>query len=137
MKQQMQPFLPATAAFASGMDSPTSFLERCLAKIEEREHDVAAFVALDIGGAKKAASESTLRWQTGMQLSPIDGMPIGVKDIMETAAMPTGEGSPLFEGRRTNRIGRGRRHVRTGGAPDRTTSVDGYHAAVDRGNRQE
>jgi Asp-tRNA(Asn)/Glu-tRNA(Gln) amidotransferase A subunit family amidase len=31
-------------------------------------------------------------------LSPIDGMPIGVKDVMETADMATEQGSPLFAG---------------------------------------
>ena len=33
-------------------------------------------------------------------LSSIDGMPVGVKDMIETADMVTGMGSPLFDGYR-------------------------------------
>jgi len=36
-------------------------------------------------------------------LSPIDGMPLGIKDIIETADLPTEQGSPLFVGCRTGR----------------------------------
>jgi len=36
-------------------------------------------------------------------LSPIDGMPVGIKDIIETADMPTEQGSPLFKGWRSVR----------------------------------
>jgi Asp-tRNA(Asn)/Glu-tRNA(Gln) amidotransferase A subunit family amidase len=50
------------------------------------------------GGARAAADQSTERWRAGKPLSPIDGMPIGIKDIMETADMPTEQGSPLFKG---------------------------------------
>lgn len=103
MIPKMRPFLPATAAFKSGTETPEAFLEQCLINIEDYEPNVQAFVALDLEGARKSAFDSTLRWKSGAPLSPIDGMPIGIKDIMETASMPTGEGSPLFEGRRTNR----------------------------------
>lgn len=103
MKPEMRPFLPATAAFKSGTDTPTAFLERCLATIEQKEPEVGAFVVLDAEGARKVAADSTRRWQSGKPLSPIDGMPVGVKDIMETASMPTGEGSALFTGRKTHR----------------------------------
>ena len=36
--------------------------------------------------------------KAGATLSPIDGMPVGIKDIMETADMATEQGSPLFVG---------------------------------------
>jgi hypothetical protein len=36
-------------------------------------------------------------------VAPIDGMPLGIKDIIETADMPTEQGSPLFVGWRTGR----------------------------------
>ena len=49
-------------------------------------------------GAIAAADASTARWRDGKPLSPIDGMPIAIKDIIETADMPTGQGSPLWEG---------------------------------------
>jgi Asp-tRNA(Asn)/Glu-tRNA(Gln) amidotransferase A subunit family amidase len=39
-----------------------------------------------------------VRWRAGQPLSVIDGMPIGIKDIIETIDMPTQNGSALFAG---------------------------------------
>ncbi len=36
-------------------------------------------------------------------MSPIDGMPVGIKDIIETVDMPTEMGSPLFAGWRSEK----------------------------------
>ena len=103
MKPQMQPFLPATAAFPNGKDSPRDFLERCIADLDAWEPKIGAFVALNLAAARTAADRSTNRWRAGKPLSPIDGMPIGIKDIIETIDMPTENGSPLFAGFRGER----------------------------------
>ena len=66
--------------------------------IDAHEGTIGAFVATNLDGARAAADEATARWKAGNPLSPIDGMPIGVKDVMETADMVTEQGSPLFEG---------------------------------------
>ena len=58
---------------------------------------------LNLEGARVAADQATARWRDGKPLSPIDGMPIGIKDIIETIDMPTEQGSPLFVGWRTER----------------------------------
>jgi len=73
-------------------------MERCIEDIERLDGDVGAFVVTGLEAARAAADESTARWAAGNQLSPIDGMPIGVKDIMETASFPTEQGSTLFKG---------------------------------------
>jgi Asp-tRNA(Asn)/Glu-tRNA(Gln) amidotransferase A subunit family amidase len=99
----MQPFLPATANFARGTDSPRDFLERCIAELEAWEPKIGAFVALNLDGARTAADRSTNRWRAGKPISPIDGMPIGIKDIIETIDMATEHGSPLFAGNRSER----------------------------------
>jgi Asp-tRNA(Asn)/Glu-tRNA(Gln) amidotransferase A subunit family amidase len=91
-------YVSQTGAFQDGGDSPRAFLERCLEAIEAQEGRVGAFVTLNIKGARAAADASTQRWTCGSALSPIDGMPVGIKDIMETADMPTEQGSPLFVG---------------------------------------
>src|SRR5205814_3887300 len=57
----------------------------------------------DTVAARAAADRSTERWRGGRSLSGIDGMPLGIKDIIETADMPTEQGSPLFVGCRTGR----------------------------------
>ena len=91
-------YFAATAAFASGADSPRQFLERCIARIEADDGEVGAFVTVNRDAARAAADEASARWKDGKPLSAIDGMPVGIKDIMETADMPTEQGSPLFAG---------------------------------------
>jgi Asp-tRNA(Asn)/Glu-tRNA(Gln) amidotransferase A subunit family amidase len=95
------PFLAATARFGSGDDTPRAFLERCLAAYAAWEPKLGAFVHTDIDGARSTADASTRRWRAGAPLSAIDGMPVGIKDIIETADMPTEMGSPLFAGWRS------------------------------------
>jgi len=100
---QAIPFFSTAANFAVSSDTPREFLERCLARLEAFEPGVGAFVCHDIAAARTAANRSTARWRDGRPLSPIDGMPLGIKDIIETADMPTEQGSPLFVGWRTGR----------------------------------
>ena len=91
-------YFAATASFATGEDSPRGFLERCIARIEADDGEVGAFVAVNADAARAAAEEASARWKEGRPLSAIDGMPVGIKDIMETADMATEQGSPLFAG---------------------------------------
>ncbi|NKB22510.1 MAG: amidase [Alphaproteobacteria bacterium] len=95
---KVRPFHSATAAFADGSDTPSAYLERCIEVIDAHDGTIGAFVATNFDGARAAADEATARWKSGNPLSPIDGMPIGVKDVMETADMVTEQGSPLFLG---------------------------------------
>jgi len=103
-------FFSAAANFAASSDTPREFLERCLARLEAFEPGVGAFVCHDIAAARAAADRSAARWRDGRPLSPIDGMPLGIKDIIETADMPTEQGSPLFVGWRTGRDAAASRH---------------------------
>lgn len=95
---QAKPFLGAAAQFASGQDSPRAFLERCLDALATWEPKIGAFVHTNLDGARVAADASSKRWRDNKPLSAIDGMPVGIKDIIETADMPTEMGSPLFKG---------------------------------------
>jgi Asp-tRNA(Asn)/Glu-tRNA(Gln) amidotransferase A subunit family amidase len=97
------PFFAATERFASGDDSPRELLERCLERLTAFEPVVGAFVCLDTEAARASADRANERWRSGRPLSPIDGMPVGIKDIIETVDLPTGQGSPLWEGTRTRR----------------------------------
>ena len=87
-------FADARRAFASGADSPRAFLERCLAAIEKREPVVRAFAALNVERARAEADLSTERWRSGQGLSIVDGMTIGVKDLIFTADMPSADEQP-------------------------------------------
>lgn len=82
-------FFDCTHRFTSGEDTPRAYLERCIDVIEQREPVVQAFAHLNVEGARIAADESTKRWQAGAPRSAIDGMPIGIKDLLETKDMPT------------------------------------------------
>ena len=97
-KPESRSYFAATSKFADGSDSPRDFLERCIADIDRLDGDVGAFVVTGLDAARAAADASAARWKAGTQLSPIDGMPVGIKDIMETADLPTEQGSPLFKG---------------------------------------
>ncbi len=91
-------YFAATGAFKSGGDSPREFLERCIKTIEDLDSQIGAFVTMDLDAARTAADESGARWKFGSELSVIDGMPVGIKDIMETHNMGTEQGSALFVG---------------------------------------
>ena len=95
---QAKPFLAAAAQFAGGQDTPRAYLERCLETLAAWEPKIGAFVCTNIEGSRAAADASSMRWRDNKPVSAIDGMPIGIKDIIETADMPTGMGSPLFDG---------------------------------------
>ena len=86
------------ADFQSGRDTPRDFLERCLDVIAKRDKTVKAFVALNKDGARKAADAATQRYKAGVPLSPVDGCPVAIKDIIATADMPTQMNSPAFKG---------------------------------------
>src|ERR1700746_2892499 len=98
LKLSPKPYFSATARFASAADTPGAFLERCRADIAALEPKIGAFVNLNLEGARAAADQSTARWRAGRPRSKIDGMPIGIKDIIGTADMPTDNGSPPFTG---------------------------------------
>ena len=109
-------FSVAVADFAAGRASPRDFLERCLDVIAARDGDLGAFVALNLDGARAAADASSERYRAGRELSPVDGCPIGVKDIIETADMPTQMNSPIFRGWRSGRDAACVGALRRGGA---------------------
>jgi Asp-tRNA(Asn)/Glu-tRNA(Gln) amidotransferase A subunit family amidase len=91
-------FHDATPRFRDGSDTPRAYLERAMETIHAREPVVKAFVHLNIEGARAAADASTARWKAGAPLSPIEGMPIAIKDLLETKDMPTEMGCEAFRG---------------------------------------
>jgi Asp-tRNA(Asn)/Glu-tRNA(Gln) amidotransferase A subunit family amidase len=89
-------FHDAVPHFRDGSDTPRAYLERCLETIAEREPVVQAFAALNPTGARASADESTKRWKDGRPRSPLDGLPIGIKDLLETKDMPTQMGCVAY-----------------------------------------
>jgi Asp-tRNA(Asn)/Glu-tRNA(Gln) amidotransferase A subunit family amidase len=91
-------FHDATHRFADGTDTPRAYLERCLETMAAREPVVRAWVVTNETAAREAADASTQRWRDGRALSAIDGMPVGIKDLLETRDMPTQMGCPAYRG---------------------------------------
>jgi Asp-tRNA(Asn)/Glu-tRNA(Gln) amidotransferase A subunit family amidase len=89
-------FVRAAVAFRDGRATPRSFLERCLDAISRHDTSIKAFVTLDVRAARKAADASTRRYKAARPLSPVDGCPIGIKDIIATADMATEMNSPIY-----------------------------------------
>jgi Asp-tRNA(Asn)/Glu-tRNA(Gln) amidotransferase A subunit family amidase len=83
--------------------SALELTERCLARIEEREDEVRAWQFLDPEHARAQARALDGARAAGRPLGPLFGIPVGVKDIVDTADMPTENGTPLHAGRRPER----------------------------------
>ena len=109
-------FHDAARRFTDGNDSPRAYLERCLETIAQREPVVKALVAINETGARAAADASAARWKAGRALSPIDGMPVGIKDLLETRDMPTEMGCAAMKGNFPKRDNAGVWALRQAGA---------------------
>jgi Asp-tRNA(Asn)/Glu-tRNA(Gln) amidotransferase A subunit family amidase len=96
-------FADAAPRFRDGSDTPRAFLERCLERIATHEATIRAFVWFDPTLPRAAADAATERYREGRPLSPVDGCPVAVKDIIETADMPTQMNSPIFKDWRSGR----------------------------------
>jgi Asp-tRNA(Asn)/Glu-tRNA(Gln) amidotransferase A subunit family amidase len=91
-------YYDATPRFRDGADTPRAYLERCLETIAACEPIVQAFTALNEADARTTADASTARWKEGRPLSAIDGLPIAIKDLLETKDMPTQMGCEAYRG---------------------------------------
>ncbi|MFN2520655.1 MAG: amidase [Candidatus Limnocylindria bacterium] len=75
--------------------TPTDRIEACLARHGDLEPRIHAFAWLDADRARAIARARDVEPWKG----PLHGVPIGVKDIFDTAGIPTEYGSRLFAGR--------------------------------------
>ena len=76
--------------------SPEGLVDLCAQAIDAREKDVGAFTYLDIAGARQFARDNADR----LRALPLRGMPVALKDIYDTADMPTEYGSAAYKGNR-------------------------------------
>src|SRR5918999_2291789 len=97
-RHRLRGYVSHGADLRAGKLSPKTYLEETLTRITQLDGQIGAFVVINRDGARRAADDSAKRWLAGKPLSPIDGMPVAIKDIIETADMPTGQGTPMWEG---------------------------------------
>src|SRR5262245_37212997 len=82
-----------------GVVSSTQLVEACLARVREIDERVQAWAFLDPDHARAQARAADELRLSGQPTGPLHGVPVGVKDIIDTGDMPTENGSVLHAGR--------------------------------------
>src|SRR6476661_722078 len=88
----------AARAIAAGELDSVTLVEACLRRIAEREPTVKAWEHLDPEAALAQAGERDRAPAAGR--GPLHGVPVAVKDIIDTADMPTAYGTVVHAGHR-------------------------------------
>jgi Asp-tRNA(Asn)/Glu-tRNA(Gln) amidotransferase A subunit family amidase len=94
------PALEAARQIAIGALSSAELVAACLDRIAVEEDQVQAWTFLDRERAMAEAAERDMRRGRGLPLGPLHGVPVGIKDIIDTASMPTENGTVMDAGRR-------------------------------------
>lgn len=87
--------LAAASAVARSELRCETWVKACLERIAERESTVGAWAWID---PEQALTDARALDRAGAS-GPFYGLPVGVKDVIATARMPTSYGSPIYAGR--------------------------------------
>ncbi len=108
----MHKFDPATANLLGACDArklidqglltSQELVAACFTRIDELEDAIAAWAHLDRETAMQKAREADAFRSRGLATGPLHGLPVGIKDIIDTADYPTENGTVLHQGRRPN-----------------------------------
>jgi len=86
-------------AVRDGAISAVELAEACLARVREVDAEVQAWAYLDPEHVLRQAHVLDDQRRHGMAAGPLHGVPVGIKDIIDTADMPTEDGTVLHAGR--------------------------------------
>src|SRR2546426_10924236 len=86
----------AAAAVRSGEVTAAALVEACLDRIRAVDPAIKAWIHLDETGARAAARAADAAVRPGATLGVLHGVPIGVKDIIDVAGLPTTAGARAF-----------------------------------------
>ncbi|WP_370205464.1 amidase [Pararhodobacter marinus] len=86
------------AAFGDRSLTPSEYLDACMARISALNPAINALTAFDGERAVVQAAAASRRWHEGRPAGILDGLPVGVKDLQETAGRLTTHGSPRARG---------------------------------------
>ncbi|MFC2967657.1 amidase [Acidimangrovimonas pyrenivorans] len=84
---------------AQGRLTAVELVTACLTVIAAREPEIQAWAWLDADHALAQAEALDRRRAAGAALGPLHGLPVGLKDVIDTAGMPTENGTPADAGR--------------------------------------
>jgi len=91
----------AARAIRDGALKSEELVQACLNRIREFEPTVQAWAALDEEHALEQARACDKLRYDGKTTGPLNGVPVGIKDILDTEDYPTEFGSPIYAGRKT------------------------------------
>ncbi|MDH3513657.1 MAG: amidase [Gammaproteobacteria bacterium] len=89
----------AARSIRDGVISSERLVEECLARVREVEDTVQAWHFLDPEYALTQARARDQDRREGKPVGPLHGVPVGIKDIIDTGDMPTEDGTVLHAGR--------------------------------------
>jgi Asp-tRNA(Asn)/Glu-tRNA(Gln) amidotransferase A subunit family amidase len=90
----------ASRAIADGTLTSEALVSACLERIARREDEVRAWAFIDPEQALAQARAADAAKAKGGLRSPLHGIPVGIKDVIDTCDMPTQYGSPIYAGHR-------------------------------------
>ena len=93
----------AARLIREGVISSERLMEACLARVREIDGEIQAWAFLDPDYALAWARAADAWCSEGKPTGPLHGVPVGVKDIFDTADMPTEYGSALYAGHTPSR----------------------------------
>jgi len=95
--------IEAARLIRQGTISSEQYVGACLARVRETDARIEAWAFLDPDHALAQARAADQYRLSGQPIGPLHGIPVGIKDIIDTADMPTENGSPLHAGRTPSR----------------------------------
>jgi Asp-tRNA(Asn)/Glu-tRNA(Gln) amidotransferase A subunit family amidase len=93
----------AARLIRDGLVSSEQFTEACLERIAAVDGQIQAWTFLDPDHALQQARAADQRRLSGAPIGPLHGVPVAIKDIFDTADMPTEYGSVIYAGRTPSR----------------------------------
>jgi Asp-tRNA(Asn)/Glu-tRNA(Gln) amidotransferase A subunit family amidase len=89
----------AAPRIANGDLTSQALVTACLTRIDELEPQLKAWAFLDRERALAQATAADAQRREGKGVGALHGVPVGIKDIIDTADLPTEHGSPVYKGR--------------------------------------
>ncbi|MBO0335153.1 amidase [Sneathiella sp. CAU 1612] len=93
------PALDAVRQIRDGRLTSVELVRACLNRIEETDGQIKAWAQLDPDYAFAQAAEMDSIRRAGRPLGTLHGIPVGLKDIVDTRDFLTERGTPIFAGR--------------------------------------
>lgn len=87
------------ARMKAGQMSSEALVQHCIDVIDQTDDKIKAWVYIDREGALAQARERDLRCKQGKSLGCLHGIPVGIKDIVDTDNMPTQRGTSIYADR--------------------------------------